>query len=113
MSRRTSKHLEFLLELAHELRVGVLIDDGLVLDLLGLVGVTQRTECLLVLDVGGRYSSNHRSLGVSSQTVLQQPRQDLDKGPVRLSLQVRVNQTYGISVRNEILRLPLLPLLPL
>ena len=75
----TPKHLELFLELAHELRVGILVDDGLVLDLLGLVRITKRRQRLFVLHVSRRDGGNHGGLGVSSQTVFEQPCQDLQR----------------------------------
>ncbi len=42
------------------LAFGILIYDSLVLDLLGLIGVAERTECLFV--VGGRDSGDHGCL---------------------------------------------------
>ena len=72
---RTAQEIELLFELADELRIRVFVDNGLVLDFLSLVSIPQCAERLIV--VGRRDGCNHCSLGVTANTVLQQPCQDL------------------------------------
>ena len=49
--------------------MGVLVDLGLVLDLLGTVGVSQRAERLVIVVVGGGEARYHHRLGVAAQRV--------------------------------------------
>ncbi len=53
--------------------VGVLVDDGVVLDALGRVGVPQRAERLVVVDVGGADGRDHGGHAVAAKRVLEQP----------------------------------------
>ena len=51
------------------------MDLGLVLDLFGAIGIAQRADGFLKVDVGGRDSTDHDGLCVASQRVLQDARQ--------------------------------------
>ena len=64
---------DLLLELAHQLAVGVLVDDRLADDLLGAIGIAQRAQRLVVVDVGGRDGRQHGRLRVAAQVLLEQP----------------------------------------
>mmetsp|Transcript_2220 Transcript_2220/g.3340 ORF Transcript_2220/g.3340 Transcript_2220/m.3340 type:complete len:241 (-) Transcript_2220:650-1372(-) len=88
------KHfLEFvvlLLELANELVGGTLVDDGLVLDLLGSVSVPEGGHRFFVVHVGGRDSTDHDGLGVTSQGILK------DSGQIRVSV-----GNYGLLLSSH------------
>lgn len=64
-----AQSLVLLSQLADQLVERVLVDDCLVLDLLGAVGVAQRGEGLVVVDVGRRESGDHDRLRVAAQRV--------------------------------------------
>ena len=74
--RRTSvsqlllQFLYLLLVLSEQGVLGVLVDLGLVLDLFGTVGVSQRAERLVIVVVGRRETRYHHRLGVAAQRVL-------------------------------------------
>ena len=57
---RASEQFELFLELADQLSVRILVDDGLVLDLLCLVGIPKGAQRLLV--ICRRDCGNHRRL---------------------------------------------------
>mmetsp|Transcript_7302 Transcript_7302/g.18852 ORF Transcript_7302/g.18852 Transcript_7302/m.18852 type:complete len:202 (-) Transcript_7302:123-728(-) len=67
--------VDFVLKLAEHRVLGVLIDLGLVLDVLGAVGVAQCAHRLVKVVVRRPHVGNHHGLGVAAQRVLQQPRQ--------------------------------------
>lgn len=73
----TSQHLQLFFEFANELRVGILVHNRLVLNLLGLIGISQRTQSLLI--ISRRDGSNHRCLRIPPETVLQEPGKDLQR----------------------------------
>ena len=51
---------------------GVLVDSGLVLDVLGPVGVAQSRHCLLVIEGRRTDAGNHDGLGVAPKGVLEE-----------------------------------------
>ena len=57
-------------QLADDPRVRILVDDGVVEDPLGPVGVPERAEGLLVVVRGGRHGGHHHSFGVAAKIVL-------------------------------------------
>ena len=62
--------IDFGSQLPDDPGVGILVDDGVVLDALGPVGVAQGGQGLLVV-VGGRgHRGDHHSLAVASKIVL-------------------------------------------
>lgn len=63
--------LHFLPELPDDSGVGVFVDDGVVDDALGSVGVTQGGQRLVVVVGGGADGGDHGGAAVSSQAVLQ------------------------------------------
>lgn len=65
-----------LLPQQHDLCGGwVAVNNGLVLDVPGAVGVAQRIDGLLHVGVGGRHARHHHSAGVVAERVLQQARE--------------------------------------
>jgi hypothetical protein len=62
--------LHFRPELADDLGVGVLVDDGVVHDLLGAVGVPQGRQGLLEVVAGGGDGGDHHRPTVAAQVVL-------------------------------------------
>eukprot|EP00047_Mylnosiga_fluctuans_P024705 m.168527 g.168527 ORF g.168527 m.168527 type:complete len:449 (+) comp9910_c1_seq9:664-2010(+) len=67
--------LDLLLQLVQHGVLGVLVDLGLVLDLLGAVGVAQRADRLIEVVVRGSEVCDHDGLGVAAERVLQKARQ--------------------------------------
>ncbi len=71
--------LQFLIlfpELSDDLVLAGLVDDRIALDPLGLVGVAQSAQCLVVVVVGWRDRTDHDGLAVASQVGLQDSGQD-------------------------------------
>mmetsp|Transcript_42244 Transcript_42244/g.66166 ORF Transcript_42244/g.66166 Transcript_42244/m.66166 type:complete len:212 (-) Transcript_42244:41-676(-) len=64
-----------LLELTKHRILGVLIDFGFIFDVLRPIRVPEGGDSLVIVVVSGPHVGHHDSLGVSSQGVLQQPRQ--------------------------------------
>lgn len=62
-------------ELPDQLVGGRLVDDGLVLDLLGSVRVSEGSQRFFKVHVGGRNGANHDGLGITTQGILQNSRQ--------------------------------------
>ena len=62
-------------QLRDERHVRVAVDDRLVLDVLGAVGVAQRVERLVQVDLRRRDARDHQRARVAAERVLQQPRQ--------------------------------------
>lgn len=55
--------------------LGVFVHLGLILDAAGALCIAQRAECLVVVPVRGPHVGDHDRLGVTSQTILQEPSQ--------------------------------------
>jgi hypothetical protein len=59
--------LDLVLELAQHGVLRILVDFGLVLDVLGAVGVAKRRQRLVVVVVGGPRVRDHHRLGVAAE----------------------------------------------
>ena len=65
-----AEHLHLVAQVPDDPGVGVLVDDGVVDDALGAVGVAQRGQRLLVVVGGGADGGHHHRLAVAAQVVL-------------------------------------------
>ena len=85
-----------LLQLPDEFVTFALVDDGVALDLLGLVCVAEGGESLFVVVVGRRDGADHEGLAVAAQGVLQ------DAGEHTVSVGSHVLQAFPRGLQGQV-----------
>ena len=68
--------LDLIAQLSDQFDIGILIDCGFVDNILGSVGVSQGTKRFSMVHFSRTNGSDHDSLGISPQRILEQPGQN-------------------------------------